>query len=273
MEHDPQQPEAIDEIDEAADLPDDPNEAFVFTGPDHRDMYILIAGLIAGLVLSPWLLGRFLEDQARNEFYFGAGEAWAQFEQKQAELLEIRKERADEIYAGHLAAREEAQQWYEQKAAEIRERHEAVGATPIALEADLAELADEYAEKLPTQEDVQGDIAALEAELDQQLAPYRAMLDAARQEHKDWLMRMLAGLVAALALLMFIEPVLQPLGRSAAVRTRLATGRYVLTASIIALLLCKASLLGGFPWLFVALLVGIALLAAAGSAAIGKTAK
>lgn len=82
MEHDPQHRDAIEEIDEAEDLPDDPNEAFVYTGPDHRDMYNLIAGLIAGLILSPWVLGRFLDDQARNDFYFGAGEAWVQFEQK-----------------------------------------------------------------------------------------------------------------------------------------------------------------------------------------------
>lgn len=50
-------------------------------------------------------------------------------------MLEVRKERADEIYAGHLEAREAAQQWYKEKAAEIRERHADIGATPMIVAA------------------------------------------------------------------------------------------------------------------------------------------
>lgn len=276
MELDPQKRDPFnenDEADEAEDLPDDPSEAFVYTGADHRDMYILLAGLIAGLILSPWMLGRFLDEPTFEQFYFGAGEAWSQLDEKRTELAETRLERENALRVEHLARRAEVQQWYEQQVAEVREKLEASGATPIALDAALAELEEEYEKSLPTEQDLMIAQAALGTEREQELAPHRAMLDAAKQAHQDWLLRMVAGLIVAVVVLMFIEPVLQPLGRSAAVRTRLATGRYVLMASIVALLLCKAALLGGLPWLFVGLLVVIALVAAGVSGALGKPAK
>ena len=43
--------------------------------PDHRDMYILIAGLVIGLIISPWIMGRFLDEVTANRWYHGGGEA------------------------------------------------------------------------------------------------------------------------------------------------------------------------------------------------------
>ncbi len=48
--------------------------------PDHRDMYLLIAGLVIGLVLSPWGIGRFMEDDAYVRWYYGGGAALNEFQ-------------------------------------------------------------------------------------------------------------------------------------------------------------------------------------------------
>ncbi len=84
--------------------------------PDHRDMYLLILGLIVGLVISPWIMGRFMSDVSHEKWYRGGGDkvdAYHEFmkthrdqqRQKDTELLDrlvatgVTKEAVDEMRA------------------------------------------------------------------------------------------------------------------------------------------------------------------------------
>ncbi len=47
----------------------------VGAAPDHLDMYLLLLGLIIGLGLSPWIMGKFLDENAFTKWYFYGNDA------------------------------------------------------------------------------------------------------------------------------------------------------------------------------------------------------
>lgn len=125
---------------------DEPSESAPALGPvpapDHRDMYILILGLIVGLVISPWLMGRFLDDVSYQRWYLGGGEAVTAYQEfmkthvvetraKDDELLDrlkstgVTKEAVDEMRANlQDEARATWQPYYDAATVE-REAHAA----------------------------------------------------------------------------------------------------------------------------------------------------
>ncbi len=193
--------------------------------PNHRDMYILLAGLIVGFLLSPWCAGRFMEPKAFEQFYYGSGEQWQALEDFKAEQQESRAE----------------------KIRELLERHQAVDATDDAYKVDAM---------------------ALEMQLNEQFAeqriPYRAEIEAARHDHGEWIHGASFAIVLAIAVLMFLEPMFEPLGSLAAVRNGMATGRYALAAAWLAAFIAQPHMRLGVSVLFMLLLVLAALVGAVG---------
>ena len=109
--------------------------------PDHRDMYILILGLVVGLAMSPWIMGRFMNEVAYHHWYFGGGKAvdeYREFLKSQGEevrskddaLLErlvatgVTKEAVDEMRATLFAEAEEARKPFTAAIAVERQAHE-----------------------------------------------------------------------------------------------------------------------------------------------------
>ncbi|MEX2216576.1 MAG: hypothetical protein WD768_20855 [Phycisphaeraceae bacterium] len=191
----------------------------VFAGPDHRDMYLLIAGLIVGLAMCPWIAGRLMSVESFEKWYQGGGE---QYDTLRAFVIDQ-----------DVRVRSEKQQ--------KKEQLQATGVTPIAIDEAMAQI-DERARA--------------------QRLPYTQALTKAHAEHQAWLVGLVSALVMAAVLLMFIEPVFEPVGRTAAIRRRLVTGRYVLLAAWIAVTLAKPTYLSGLSPTFAILLVVVALLAA-----------
>jgi len=110
--------------------------------PDHRDMYLLILGLIVGLALSPWILGRFLDEPTFNRWYYGGGESLRAYErfirtheversQKHQDLLDrlaatgATKEAVDELQAQFVAEGQAYLKPYEDAVLIERAIHEA----------------------------------------------------------------------------------------------------------------------------------------------------
>ena len=71
--------------------PADPPQRIGRLGPDHRDLYLLILGIIVGIGLGPWVLGRINEGSYYNHWFRGYGGAadlaLAQFDEEAAQRL------------------------------------------------------------------------------------------------------------------------------------------------------------------------------------------
>ena len=91
----------------------------VVAAPDHRDMYLLLLGLIVGLGLSPWILGKYLDENAFTKwYYYGNAPAFddlAQFIEEQQDRT-LRK-KAD--VAAALKLTDATEQAIHEKIAEI----------------------------------------------------------------------------------------------------------------------------------------------------------
>lgn len=104
-------------------------------------MYILIVGLIVGLAMSPWIMGRFMGEVTYNHWYFGGGKAVDDYQeflkshsddvkQKDEELLDrliatgATKEAVDELRASLFAEAEEARKPFTAAIAAERQAHE-----------------------------------------------------------------------------------------------------------------------------------------------------
>ena len=111
------------------------------SAPDHRDMYILILGLVVGLALSPWIMGRFMGEVAYNHWYYGGGQAvddyqaflktqGTELKTKDEELLDrlvatgVTKEAVDEMRESLFAQAEEARKPFTEAIALNRQAHE-----------------------------------------------------------------------------------------------------------------------------------------------------
>ena len=182
-------------------------------------MYILLAGLIIGLAMCPWIMGRFMSVESFQKWYLGGAkefDAYVEFQKEQN--IHIGKEKLD-------------------KEAKLK----ATGVTEIAIKEAM---------------DAIDEAARLER------VRYPEAVNAARQEHLRWLISFVSALVIATALVMFIEPIFEPRGRTAVIRRRLVTARYVLIAAWVATSLAKPAYLTSLSPLFVFLLVTVAILAA-----------
>lgn len=191
--------------------------------PNHRDMYILLAGLIVGFILSPWCAGRFFDEQKFQQFYFGSGEEWLALE-------EFKVQQNDSL---------------ESKIKEFLQRHKDVGATPDAANSDV----------LAVQRQAQEEQA-------QERIKYLAQIEEARRTHGEWVQGAVIALILAMAALMFLEPLFEPLGTLAALRNGLATGRYALAAAWLAMFVALPHARLGLSLTFLFLLIGAAILGA-----------
>jgi hypothetical protein len=103
-------------------------------------MYLLLLGLVVGLAMSPWIMGRFMSEVAFNHWYHGGGQALTDFETfleshgpetkaKEAELLErllatgATKEAVDEMQADLAIKAQEARKPFTEAIAVERKRH------------------------------------------------------------------------------------------------------------------------------------------------------
>lgn len=231
----PQEPISTFQTDESAAAP--PDQPAPHLRPDHREMYLLIAGLIVGLILSPHLLGRLLGESDKQAWYFNARADFDALDAFDQETLQRIEQRRMEIQ--------------ERSKADLSILHEA---TPIAME--------EF--KLQITRDLNGVQAAVTEERQPSREPLLKALAAAQGEHLDWTRRAMFALMLATALLMFLEPLFEPVGPLAGVRRRMATLRYLVAATWIAWLLAQPygmdmpSLL--WPLIIAALVVGAAVL-------------
>lgn len=187
--------------------------------PDHRDMYLLILGLVVGLALSPWIMGRFLNDVQFDHWYHGGGQALQAY-------TEFEKEHALKVRA---------------QEDELLDRLIASGATQDAVEEKRQELQrTAIAERKPFTDD----------------------LKLARQAHEQWYRGFLFSLVVAATGLMFLEPLFDLPGPLASVRRRLVTARYAVFAVWIGFALAKPHMVQDVGWVFVILIVIVAIAAA-----------
>jgi|GEM_PF-3368140 len=180
--------------------------------PDHRDMYLLIAGLILGLILSPWIMGRFMDDVSYQRWYMGGGEAVTAYNEfMKTHVIDTRA-----------------------KDNELLDRLKSTGVTKEAVDEMRAKLQDEARA---------------------QWQPYYDAAAVEREAHAAWQRGFMVSLVAAMIVLMLMEPVFELAGSMATVRRRLVTGRYGLIAVWIVYALAKPHALTGIPWAFAMLAV------------------
>jgi hypothetical protein len=125
-----------------ADSPPPQTPAAPLDAPDHRDMYLLILGLVIGLAMSPWIMGRFFDEPAFNRWYYGGGQSLRDYEafirtheaersRKHQELLDrlaatgATKEAVDELQAEFEAEGREERKPYVDAIQVERADHEA----------------------------------------------------------------------------------------------------------------------------------------------------
>jgi hypothetical protein len=171
-----------------------------FTGATAMGMYILLAGLIVGIVLSPWVLGRSFDEQGYKSFYEGAGEQWEALRENT-----IKQEALNQ-----------------QKFAELAQQFEGIGATPVAMEAAKKEV-------------VQAGIEAIQ--------PYFDDYEKAKRVHQAAWTKIFVALMVAVALLMFVEPILTSYESSGRTRNKLALCRYLFMAGGITMLVANPFIL------------------------------
>ncbi len=197
-------------------------------GPDHRDIYVLIVGLVLGLLAGPWVLGRVMPDVYQRAFV-GA------VEQRQA-------------YQDHQRDIDEALDAFDAETARLIDSLEQTDVTDIAIEEKRSER----------------EVARQNYEI-RQLAsalPLQSNLEAAQRGHLVRLEAMKLSLLLAVVVLMIFEAMLEPRSTSglAALRPRLATARYGVIAIWLALVLAAPVTLLNVQLLFVAGIVVVAVL-------------
>ena len=97
---------------------DDGDQEITFTGATQTGMYILLVGLIVGIVLSPWVLGRSMDAQGHASFYDGAGEQWKALNESATKQKVIDQQKLDALY----------------------KQFEGIDVTPVAVEAAKKEI-------------------------------------------------------------------------------------------------------------------------------------
>lgn len=188
--------------------------------PDHRDLYLLVAGVLLGVLLSPAVLGQ-LSPRTYDAWFVGGGEE-----------------------AAMVAAEERA------IGADL-DRLRAIGVTPVAIQEELSR-------RLNT------------------LAPLKMTVEQAQAERAAALQGWMTGAVLCVLIVMAIEAVTAPNveeGQPASVSPttgRLKSVRYALLAVWVALAVARPAALADLPWLFIALLLLVAL--AAGLVPLGRSA-
>ena len=111
-------------------------------------------------------------------------------------------------------------------------------------------------------------VSEAQAQFDRELAPRRAQLQQAVDDHRRWLAGRLNALVIAVLALMVLEAVVSPRpqgGGKAIINpalARLITGRYALLALWLAVVVAQPRVLLEVAWVFVLLLLAVALAAA-----------
>ncbi|MCE9589961.1 MAG: hypothetical protein K8S99_05495 [Planctomycetes bacterium] len=168
--------------------------------PNHWDLYLIIAGVVLGVLLGPAVLGR-VAPETYDNWFVGVGSY-------QEELDRLNTGLRDELKG-----------------------IEASGATEVAV-----------TEKVKAN---QGRLIELQNRLQQ-----------AQLDHTLWMRGRSTALILAALVLMVIESMLDA---GSAMRGRLVSGRYAVTAMWLALLLAQPSQLKSLPLLFIGLLVVVVL--------------
>jgi hypothetical protein len=63
----------MSESDPTTSTASDPPQRIGRIGPDHRDLYLLILGIVVGMILGPWVLGKFADGNYYRQWFRGYG--------------------------------------------------------------------------------------------------------------------------------------------------------------------------------------------------------
>ncbi len=196
-------------------------------GPDHRDLYVLIIGLVLGLLAGPWVLGRVMPGLYQRAFV-GAVAQQKAYEQHERDIT------------GALET-------FDAETRALLDNLKKTGVTDIALQ-EKQNQRDEARQQYEMRQIASG-------------LPLQAQLENAQRRHTLQLAALKLSLMLAVAMLMVLEAMLEPRAVTglAASRGRLASARYGLVAIWLAMVLAEPTALVSAKLLFVVGLTVIAL--------------
>jgi hypothetical protein len=242
--------------------PDAPDSTDFSPGPDHRDLYLLVIGIVLGILIGPRVLGSF-SPATYDKWFVGTAEL-------QNELTGAMRQVTDKLNA------------FNEQTAERQAKLRASGASPEAmlelnraLRTELKAIVLE--ERVIKARYLGGPVPRSADELplpNQPAGTDELMVDGkilkAERAHLDWLAARLTAIILATAVMMVLETLIDPRPRvidGAAfwprLRNGLATARYALMAVWVALALARPLVLLRVPGVFFLLLVLVAVAVAA----------
>jgi hypothetical protein len=207
--------------------------------PDQRHLYMLVAGVLLGILLCPAVLGR-LAPPLYDQLFLGSGDT-TEFEAAQAELLAFAEGDDTEERINNIT----------QQAAILDEGDTAYRSAQDQIVAITNAFADEQ--------------ARLQANIETALAT----IGDRQQEHRDKLQGMATMMLLLIVIILAAESILSPqrdeleAGKTALppVLSRLVTIRYALAAGWLMLMLAQPVWLKGIDFIFGGLLLAIVLIA------------
>jgi lipopolysaccharide export LptBFGC system permease protein LptF len=191
-------------------------------GPDHRDLYLIIFGIVAGVVAGPWVFGR-LAPRQYDKLFVGTYDAQRIFKADWDALADFDEQTRRQLDSPALkAATPEARQSHEQARAIER------------LDIEIAML----------QSDVR----------------LRITEEHHRRAIHGYMLALLLTVLVLMVLETFLDP--HATGRPRAIRNRLAAARYAAFGLWLALVIAAPAGLAAIPLPFLALAIVVALAAA-----------
>jgi len=174
--------------------------------PDHRDLYLLVLGLLVGLLLSEWCLGR-LSFETYERMFVGGQEARINKDMAKATL----KKKMQKLES------------------DLEQRKQRI------IELKSESVMDQFIEQANTER------IALAEKHRSEVDRYRLEQEHLVREHATWYQRLLTGLIMVIAVMMILETLLDPdhSDFTTMLQGRFSTVRYAVMAGWLALFLAQ----------------------------------